>query len=222
MSTDGAFRPRTATRALIDGLRREIYAGRLAPGERLRQGELATRFGVSTTPVREALSALQAEGLVNVDPHRGAVVFDPNPADVLESFEIRQALESLAIQHAIPLLDEARLADLQELIDQMRATTVYEEWAPLNEAFHTRLYAASRRPRLCELIASLRRSSRYYIHLAVSDKVVGDEVDAEHQAILDACRAGDVDAATAALRTHIQSTASQVLRQLESADTSAG
>jgi DNA-binding GntR family transcriptional regulator len=213
--TDGAYRPTTATRALIDELRREIYAGRLAPGTRLRQGELASRFGVSTTPVREALSALQAEGLINVDPHRGAVVFDPNRDDVLESFEIREELESLAVRHAIAGLDEARVAELQGLIDEMRATTVYEDWAPLNEAFHKRLYAASNRPRLCDLIDSMRRSSRYYIHLAVSDQVVGEAVDAEHQAILDACKAGDVAAATAALRKHIQSTAAQVLKRLE-------
>ena len=207
-------RPATATRTLIDWLRREIYAGQLAPGMRLRQGELAARFGVSTTPVREALSALQAEGLVNVDPHRGAVVFSPNPADVLESFEIRQALECLALQHAIPLLDTARLAELQQLVDQMRETTVYDDWAPLNEAFHVRLYATSGRPRLCALIESLRRSSRYYIHLAVSDQVVSEEVDAEHQAILDACSAGDIPAATAALHQHIESTAALVLEQL--------
>ena len=78
----------TTTRELIGRLRQEIYGGFYPPGARLRQSALAARFGVSTTPVREALSALQAEGLVTVDPHRGAVVVQPTPEDVRESFAI--------------------------------------------------------------------------------------------------------------------------------------
>src|SRR5918997_1170374 len=87
----------------------------LAPGTRLRQNDVAKRFGVSTTPVREAFAQLQAEGLVRIDPHRGAVVFHPSVDDVLEFYEIREALESLAVGHAIRKIDgdlAARLADM--------------------------------------------------------------------------------------------------------------
>ena len=77
-------------------LRRMIQAGELAAGAPLRQGELAARFGISTTPVREALMALAREGLIRHDAHRGAIVFPPTHEDIRENFEIRLALEPLA------------------------------------------------------------------------------------------------------------------------------
>jgi DNA-binding GntR family transcriptional regulator len=210
-----AGRPATTSRALADWLRDQIYAGALAPGQRLRQAELAKRFGVSTTPVREALSALQAEGLIVGDPHRGAVVFRPDPRDAQESLEIRQVLETFALERAVPNMDSGVLANLQTLIDQMHEARGYEEWSALNEAFHAALYAPSERPRLLDLVASLRRASSYYIHLAVADQLPNDAADAEHQAILDACVKRDVVAATWALRVHLQSTARVVLEHLD-------
>ena len=207
-------RPATASRALADWLRQEIFSGRLAPGQRLRQTELAKRFGVSTTPVREALSALKAEGLVDGDAHRGAVVFQPSLRDAQESLEIRIALESLALEHAIPSMQAVTFSVAQGLIDGMRNAGSYSEWSTLNETFHAELYAPCARPRLLELIGSLRLASSYYIHLAVADHLPNEAVDAEHQAILDACRAGDVGAAKAALQGHLQSTARLVLEHL--------
>ena len=211
-------RPATTVRAVADRLRDEIYEGVLAPGSRLRQSEIAERFGVSTTPVREALSALQAEGLVGIDPHRGAVVFEPQVEDVWESFEIRRALESLAVEKALPHLDDERLATLQLLIDQMREASEYHVWEELNERFHRSLYEASRRPRLLELIASMRRASRFYIHLSVSSRLPNEQVDAEHQAILDACRTKDVRKAKRAIEQHITNTAKNLMERLAASD----
>ena len=205
----------TTSRALAHWLRDQIYAGTLAPGERLRQAELAARFGVSTTPVREALSALEAEGLIVGDPHRGAVVFQPDPRDAQEALEIRQVLETFALERAIPNMTAREFANLQSLVDQMHGASGYEEWSALNEAFHSALYAPSGRRRLLDLIASQRRSASYYIHLAVSDRLPNETADAQHQAILDACIARDVVAATWALRVHLESTAQLVLEHLE-------
>jgi DNA-binding GntR family transcriptional regulator len=204
----------TATRELINRLRQEIYGGVHLPGARLRQGALATRFGVSTTPVREALSALQAEGLVTVDPHRGAVVVQPSPDDVRESFAIREVLETLALESAIPVISDAELDQLQAYIHEMQGVSTYEAWAQLNETFHRELYEASRRRRLCDLIESLRVSSQHFIALALSGRVPGEEVDAEHQAILDACRARNIQAARAALHRHIDHTGQRTLEHL--------
>ena len=204
----------TTTRELINRLRQEIYGGTYPPGARLRQGALATRFGVSTTPVREALSALQAEGLVTVDPHRGAVVVQPTPDDVRESFAIREVLETLALESAIPVISEAQLDQLQSYIAEMQGVSTYDEWALLNETFHRELYEASRRRRLCDLIESLRVSSQHFIHLALSGRVPGPEVDAEHQAILDACRSRNIQAARAALHRHIEHTGQRTLEHL--------
>ena len=92
---------RTASEAVSERLRAEIQRGDLPPGTRLRQGEVAARFGVSTTPVREAFALLQAQGLVRIDPHRGAIVFLPTAKDAQELYEIRIALETLAIGRAV-------------------------------------------------------------------------------------------------------------------------
>jgi DNA-binding GntR family transcriptional regulator len=213
-SEDSAGLRRTTTRALIDRLRQEIHAGEFQQGDRLRQGELAARFGVSTTPVREALSALQAEGIVSVDPHRGAVVVRPTAEDVRESFEIREVLEILAVKHAVPLIDDSTLDRLQALLIQMRSASTYSGWAEMNEEFHSSLYRASGRQRLCALIDAMRASSQYFIHLALSGAVPGAEVESEHQAILDACLARDVRAATKALHRHLGTTAERTLSHL--------
>jgi len=92
----------------------------------------------------------------------------------------------------------------------------------LNETFHRELYEASRRRRLCDLIESLRVSSQHFIHLALSGRVPGPEVDAEHQAILDACRSRNIQAARAALHRHIEHTGQRTLEHLSALATADG
>jgi DNA-binding GntR family transcriptional regulator len=149
----------TTAKVVAGMLRDEIQDGGLAPGTRLRQNEVAGRFGVSTTPVREAFAQLQAEGLVRIDPHRGAVVFHPTAEDLLEYYEIREVLESLAVRHAIERLTPAIAKNLNELIDRMRRTTDARRWLRLNDEFHLKLYECARRPHLSSLIDNLRDAS---------------------------------------------------------------
>src|SRR5690348_4351298 len=88
----------TVAEQVATALREEITTGQLAAGTRLRQNEIAQRFGVSSTPVREAFGLLQSEGLVQIDPHRGVTVFLPSIQDLIEHYEIRIALEVLATE----------------------------------------------------------------------------------------------------------------------------
>jgi DNA-binding GntR family transcriptional regulator len=111
----------TASTAVADRLRSEIQSGRVAPGSTLRQGDVAKRFGVSTTPVREAFHMLQAEGFLRKDPHRGAVVFRPTVEEMREVFEMRIVLEQLAISHAIRNITGEDLTELRELIEQLES-----------------------------------------------------------------------------------------------------
>src|ERR671919_3227658 len=121
MATEEALlRRRTTADAVAQMLRNEIQSGQLPPGTRLRQNDVAHRFGVSTTPVREALALLQADGLVRIDPHRGAIVFHPTIADLRESYEIRKTLEALAVEKATPQLTDDLVAELQEHLDEMK------------------------------------------------------------------------------------------------------
>ena len=207
----------TAARAVADRLRGEIQDGFLEPGSLLRQNEIAERFGVSTTPVREAFAQLQADGLVRIDPHRGAVVFRPTVEDLVEFYRIREVLESLAVARAIPNWDEDVEKELDVLVDRMRRTEDARRWLKLNDEFHLRLYRRCRMPRLVTLIENLRRASTPYIHMFVTSRPPAERANEEHQAILDACRRRDHAAAERAIRGHLTSAATDLVRYLEQA-----
>lgn len=204
----------TTAKVVAERLREEIQHGALAPGTRLRQNEVARRFGVSTTPVREAFAQLQAEGLVRIDPHRGAVVFHPTTEDLLEFYEIREVLESLAVAHAIPRLTPNVVKDLTALIDRMRRTDDARRWLRLNDEFHLRLYACAGRPRLSSLIANLRDGSTPYIHMYVASRPPSERANEEHQDVLDACVRGDEEAAQRAILNHLRSAAANLVEFL--------
>ena len=216
MATEEALlRRRTTADAVAQMLRNEIQRGQLPPGTRLRQNDVAHRFGVSTTPVREALALLQADGLVRIDPHRGAIVFHPTIADLRESYEIRQALETLAVSKAIPRLSQELIDDLQKLIDRMRKEKNEVRWVELNNEFHLRLYQASRMLRLCSMISNLRDSSSTYIHMFAAQDLPEHRADDDHQEILDACIARDVRRARKAIAVHINHTVNGLVRFIQ-------
>ena len=212
----------TTSEAVAQKLRGEIQRSVIASGTRLRQGEVATRFGVSTTPVREAFALLQADGLVRIDAHRGAVVSSPSADDVRESYEIREVLETLAISFAIHNFTLETLTDLQGLVDEMRRTNDTELWIKWNNEFHLRTYEPAAKPQLISTIESLRESSAVYIHLYVSLEFPEPGVDDEHQAILDACKKGDAKAAKAAVRRHLRHTSDSVINFIEKSTGSKG
>ena len=204
----------TTAKVVAERLRDEIQDGTLQPGTRLRQNEVARRFGVSTTPVREAFAQLQAEGLVRIDPHRGAVVFHPTAEDLLEFYEIREVLESLAVVRAIPRLAPNVVKEMQALIDRMRRADDARRWLRLNDEFHLKLYACAEMPRLASLIENLRDASTPYIHMFVAARRPGERGDEEHQRILDACVRRDAAAAELFVREHLRSAASDLARGL--------
>lgn len=195
---------RTTADSVAGILRQQIREGTLAAGTRLRQSEVAKRLGVSTTPVREAFALLQADGLVQVDRHRGAVVYEPSVEDLREFYEIREALEALAISLALPHLTDQHLDQLEALIAEMRTCKDDQRWLELNDLFHISLYEASGRKRLCSIISGLRDSSRVYIHMFVAHGAKGERADDEHAAILNACRSRDRIAAMEAVKSHLQ------------------
>lgn len=194
---------RTTAEAVASRLRRDIQIGDLAPGTRLRQSDIAARFGVSTTPVREAFTLLQAEGLVRLDPHRGAVVFRPTLEEMQESYEIREALERLAIAKAVPNLTPDDIERLGALIDEMRGEPDDQRWMEMNNDFHMTLYRASGMTQLCSLIESIRAASSVYIHMFLAH-LPAMHTDDEHAAILEACKSGDVQQAQQALTAHLR------------------
>ncbi len=197
---------KTTQEAVADALRDAIYLGELTHGTRLTQDNLAAQFGVSRIPVREALRQLESEGLVEITPHRGAVVSALTPQGLQEIYEIRIALESLAVSLAVPRVSEEDLEKLDALISEMDRQKVPTLWLERNREFHNALYAPAGRPRLCDLIETLRRNSERYLRIYVGLMGRMGIAQEEHRRIVEACRQRDADAAVAALRTHLSNT----------------
>ncbi len=204
---------RTRAAAVADELRRMIRAGELAPGTPLRQDHLAEQFGVSSTPVREALSILVRERLVRHDPHRGAIVYPPTEADIRENFEIRLALEPLATRLAAEHHTDATVAHLRELLPALDAAVAgagpasYEQ---ADRAFHLAIVAAAQRPQLLEMITALRDAAAAWAHLHTTggiDAALLARLHAQHAQLVDAVADGDGDRAQAIAADHVWLTA---------------
>src|SRR6516165_5230534 len=190
---------------LVAALIRElVITGELAAGEQLRQRDLALRFGVSQTPVREAMRRLESEGLLVCDTHRGFTVAAPELGRVEENFQIRAALESLGASLAARKIDAAGLARLRDLNDQMRALPDDDPWyAELNREFHFTVYEYAHSPLLLSLMRLLWAS----LHGGPRVQRSHAESAAQHDAILDALRSGDAAAASARTYQHIMGAA---------------
>jgi len=212
--------PLTRAGAVAQRLRELITAGELPLGSRLRQNEIAERLGVSSTPVREAFLLLAREGLVHQDTHRGAVVFSPTVADVQENYEIRIALECLAIELATRQLGPRQLDELDALLVRMNEalrTDLDLHTKVLNRQFHRTIYRAADRPKLLEWIETLRDTATIYqallIQPTVSDEYL-DAVRAEHAEIIAALRARAPKRAARAIRVHLESNCAQTMARL--------
>lgn len=188
------------------GLRDAILSGVLVGGQPLRQEEIAEAFGVSRSPVREALRQLEGEGMVSFTPHRGAVVSELSYQEISEITEIRVCLETMAMRESLPLLDGEDLERAEEVlhtIDHEKDLVLH--WSELNWRFHATLFAPADRPRLLALIKAEHNAFERYIriHLALSDY---EKPQREHYELLEICRRKDADAAAILLAQHIRNT----------------
>jgi DNA-binding GntR family transcriptional regulator len=195
----------TAYEYVLGVLRRAILNGELSTGSRLVQAELAAMLDVSTTPVREALRDLATEGLVQFDPHRGAIVAELSADDVLDIYEIRMVLEPLAMRQAVPNISEALIARLRKLHESMEADPQSFDWVDRNRVFHMAVYETAASPRLATIIRNLQDASVMYIGASLqSQPSLRDEANHDHAAILDALEKKDADAAVEALEHHLR------------------
>jgi DNA-binding GntR family transcriptional regulator len=141
-------------------LRRAIAAGVYQPGQRLRQDEIAETLHLSLTPVREAFSQLAAEGILKHVPHKGVTVAGAraSPESIREIYRIRSALEGLAVELAVPNLQEEDLSELESLQRQMDELVEAQNLEGLRQVsyeFHILLYAASKSPQLIAMIETI-------------------------------------------------------------------
>jgi DNA-binding GntR family transcriptional regulator len=192
---------------VAQGIRELIHSGELAPGDLLRQRDLAKRFRVSPTPVREALRKLEAEGFIATELHRGAVVVRAEDARLFENFLIRANLESLAAGLAAQKITPEDLEEITKIFDELsRLDPEDERRATLNRRFHFRIYEAARSPTLLALLnllwCALDGGPRVTRPQEVSDQ--------HHYALLQALRREDSNAAAEFTRLHIMEGANHV------------
>ena len=198
---------RTRTEDLRVQLADEIVRGRLAPGTALDETELARRFGVSRTPVREAIRLLAASGLVEARPHRGAVVALPSESRIVGMFEALRELESLCAGLAAERMSSAERNDLdrrhQELAALVRAGDP-QPYHEMNEAFHAAIYRGSHNEYLAELTITTR--TRISPFSRAQFRTLGRLARShqEHGRVVEAILRGDRDGAATAMRAHIE------------------
>src|SRR5579859_5478886 len=152
----------TIAEQIAAALRHEIITGQLAAGTKLPQIEVAQRFGVSTTPVREAFGLLQSDGMVQIDTHRGVTVFLPTVQDIVEHYEIRMALEMLAVEKAAENFQAQDAPPLIAILDEMHSTSDATHYVERNQQFHLGLYRLAGRSKLLSMIEELRNASLAY------------------------------------------------------------
>jgi len=205
-------RPVSTSDWLLESLRTSILKGELEAHRLIRQEELASVYGVSRMPVREALRALEAEGLVVNRPNRGVVVAPLDPDEAQEIFDIRASLESLALRRSIPHLNEdqkkAAVAALKTL-EQAPS----EVMSGAHRAFHLALAGAAGE-RLLRLIGQYIDAGARYLGVEATLAETVAEDFYEHRALLDATLAGDVRAATRLMERHVAGTGYEVAEVL--------
>jgi DNA-binding GntR family transcriptional regulator len=205
----------TIREATRDALRDLIIGGKVDVTKPLRQDELAARLGISRTPLREALHALASEGLVTVDPHRGAMVTQPSVQQLLELYEIREQLEVLAGRKVVGATTPEHVAAMKALHERMGVVSDPVEWAELNQRFHATLYARCDNRELVSLIETLGARAKFYVRILVSTRPPAVAAHRDHGEMLRALEQRDADAMENAIRQHLRATAAAVAPTLD-------
>ncbi|CAN1593575.1 GntR family transcriptional regulator [Pseudomonas sp. B21-028] len=208
--------PAAQARSIIEGsLREAILDGRLPCGTALRQQELADLFGVSRMPVREALRQLEAQSLLNVVQHKGAVVAPLITNNAIETYALRAVLEAFALRLSIPLLDADDLALAAHYIEQLEAQTDHAEIGKLNRLFHMSLYHKAPNSKLLDLIERELNEEERFLRFHLSSMGLGILTQDDHRALLEAVSAKDTDTAVTLLERHLEKACVTIRRYLE-------
>lgn len=203
----------TAQDFVLQAVRDAILTSVFEPGARLRQEQLADMFGTSRIPVREALRALEYEGLVRSEPHRGFTVTSLDADDVDEVYELRMLLEGEAVRLAIPLLTDEDLTELDALFQAMAGSAEPDAQLAARERFYLRLFAVAGRPRLLSLILRLRQEVARALRWPTIQYS-----PSHHAEFFEAVKSGDADAAVAHLEAHYRRVALLIRRYLREGD----
>lgn len=220
-TTEDAIKVSMINDEVCDRLRRWITSGTLLPGTRISLRSIADTYGVSTTPVREALRKLQAEGLV-VFERRSVTVNHLSKEQIHEVFQIRLRLEQLASEWAIDQVTDDDIADLEDILSRMEQPgREAQAWRDLNQDFHRRFYDCARSPHLLEMIGNMWNKIEPYMAIYASTVENFNEAHRQHQRILQHIRKRNLSAFLAELADHINYTERTVVEALKQESPSA-
>lgn len=197
-----------ASSRIAEALRARILDGELAPGDRIRQEEIAEEFGVSRMPIRESLRILESAGLVTIVASSGAWVSSMDLTDLQESYLIRERLEPLLLGLAIPLHTPTSIIGLQKLSSRIENVPTVEEFLDLDRKFHMATFHGPNMHNLRNIIDRLWNSTQHYrrafMQLVWEDSI--HRTHMEHQLIVNAITDQDVETAEHLMAMHIRRT----------------
>ncbi|MCC6945460.1 MAG: GntR family transcriptional regulator [Thermomicrobiales bacterium] len=205
---------KTKRAVALDLLREAIITQAIAPGSRLILEDLSQQFGLSATPIREALPALEAEGLIAQMPHKGAVVTPMDYEEVLELYSMRAGLEGMVASYAVAELKDADIAGMEAALRRMeRYRGDWVQFLEQDKVFHACLYQAAGSQRWLDTIDNLwRRCNRYML---ASTVMTGAEamISSDHQDIIMGCKMRDAEGVSTMIVEHLKHSRDRLLRE---------
>ncbi len=201
-----SIRPATVVESVVASLRKLLLTGELKPNQRIKQGELAQRLGVSPVPVREALQVLQSEGLVTYAPGRGFRVTDLSTEEVEEIDLLARLLETEAFRRGVPKLTDADIAEMENLFEQLLELDGTDDvWLQLH--IHRELHfipvRAAGLPRLTsELLRFWEHTDHHRVVYVFKNPDASEVALGQHSEIIEACRTRDPEAVIAVMQKH--------------------
>nr|WP_246750269.1 GntR family transcriptional regulator [Pseudomonas sp. SWRI144] len=199
----GTIPAHLARSVIEETLRNAILDGRLPCGTAMRQQELASLFGVSRMPVREALRQLEAQSLLHVVTHKGAVVAPLIEDNSAETYELRMLLESEALRSSIPLLTETDIAEADAIIVALEQEKDYTEIGRLNRLFHMALYGKAPNQRLLKLVEHGLNEEERFLRYNLEAMGLGQTSQEDHRELLSLVAQKKIEESILTLRNHL-------------------
>ncbi|QVW23489.1 GntR family transcriptional regulator [Pseudomonas hormoni] len=203
IKVNGPIPAHVARSVIEETLRAAILDGRIPCGTALRQQDLADLFGVSRMPVREALRQLEAQALLNVVAHKGAVVAPLVQGDAVETYALRILLESEALRLSIPLLTNEDFEQAARYIDELETEHDYTEIGRLNRLFHMAMYCKAPNRRLLKLVEDGLNEEERFLRFNLEAMGLGKLSQEDHRALLRAVEDRDIEHAVKLLEHHL-------------------
>lgn len=203
---------------VYEQLKRQILTGRITPGTRMMEVELADEMGVSRTPVREAIRKLEKEGLVTIEPRRGAYASDISVKDMVDTLEVREDLEGLAAALAAERMTEEQIDELVKITEGYSEAILNSDTEKIihyDEKFHKHIVSCSGNKTLIQLSEIVQELGLRFRYIYYDDFSRYENMPVEHRQIIAAITSGDADTARMSADSHVKKLKEFVIREGE-------